>query len=187
MRKIVSSLLAFVMLFSFVGSTFAEIKENDNQQTQFTDEELLNLDLAEVDLDDSVHKYIDTINPDIDFEMLSAMEEEISFEESLTPKEPTRVKRNPVVIAGLIKGAAELLKRYGFPAIKATYHLGLRMYQRGVSPNQVINALTKGKKYYDPQYKSTVYYYNGVAVTRQGNSLTTTYKTSKPKSRWVKQ
>ncbi|PDZ74353.1 GNAT family N-acetyltransferase, partial [Bacillus pseudomycoides] len=28
-----------------------------------------------------------------------------------------------------------------------------------------LNVLTKGKKYYDPEYKSTVYYYNGVACS----------------------
>lgn len=187
MQKIVSSLLACMMLFSFVGSTFAESNENNNLQTQFTDAELLNLDLAEIDLDDSVHQYIDTINSDIDFNILSAMEEEISSEGSESFKESTRVKRNPIVIAALIKGAAEVLKKYGFPFLKATYHLGLRMYQRGVSPGQVINAITKGKKYYDPKYGSTVYYYDGVAIGRQGNALTTTYKTSSPKGRWVPQ
>ncbi|WP_337819206.1 hypothetical protein KY997_23670 [Bacillus paralicheniformis] len=58
------------------------------------------------------------------------------------------------------------------------------MVQRNISPGDVLDAIRKGKKYYDPKYKSTVYYYKGVAVAKKGNTLTTTYRSKKPKARW---
>ncbi|WP_368915792.1 hypothetical protein [Exiguobacterium acetylicum] len=58
------------------------------------------------------------------------------------------------------------------------------MIERDINPLEVYNAVTKGKKFYDPKYKSTVYYYDGVAVEKKGDTLTTTYKSKKPKARW---
>ncbi|MDR0126925.1 MULTISPECIES: hypothetical protein [Bacillus] len=57
------------------------------------------------------------------------------------------------------------------------------MIQRGVTPKQVFDAVKYGKKYYVPKYKSTVYHHKGVAVAKQGDTLTTTYK-SGVKKRW---
>ncbi|WKB34814.1 hypothetical protein QS257_13030 [Terrilactibacillus sp. S3-3] len=58
------------------------------------------------------------------------------------------------------------------------------MAERGISPVRVFMAVKKGKRYSDPKYKSTVYYYKGVAVAKKGKTLTTTYKSKKPKKRW---
>ncbi|WP_191559597.1 hypothetical protein [Metabacillus idriensis] len=92
-----------------------------------------------------------------------------------------------MVIRAAISATVALLRKAGVNVLKVSYHIGLRMIERKISPKQVYDAITKGKKYYDPTYKSTVYHYNGVAVSRSGNTLTTSYKQSTPKSRWVKQ
>lgn len=91
-----------------------------------------------------------------------------------------------MVIRAPISATVALLRKAGVNVLKVSYHIGLRMIERKISPKRVY-AITKGKKYYDSTYKSTVYHYNGVAVSRSGNTLTTTYKQSTPKSRWVKQ
>ncbi|WEZ10389.1 hypothetical protein P5663_20920 (plasmid) [Priestia flexa] len=63
----------------------------------------------------------------------------------------------------------------------------LRMIQRNISPKQIYDAYTKGTKYSDPDYpKATVYHYKGIAVAREGNTLTTVYNQAKPKARWKK-
>ncbi|OJE19824.1 hypothetical protein BAQ46_23590 [Bacillus paranthracis] len=189
------------MLFTVVGPTLAETVElsQPKNNTHLTNEQLLNLDssnlvenqkIEQVDstmtteeameleqeilsldetellIDAETWAYRDTINPDFDVQELLLEEQKLEAELYATPE------------------VTALFKKYGMPAIRATWHLAERMYERGVSPVQGFNAATKGKKYYDPIYNSAVYYYKGVAVARKGNSLTTTYKTSSPKSRW---
>ncbi|MBY0595815.1 DUF4258 domain-containing protein [Bacillus bingmayongensis] len=227
MKKKFIILLTMVMFFSVVGPVLAETVTNNTLEelsqpknnTNLTDQELLNLEVsqitnnqevreevAQVDqtitdeelkkveekalnlketellIDEETLAYRDTINPDIDVQNLIQAEEGIKQE--LVEKNEVQGLFAAVIIRGLVTAVTTLFKKYGMPAIKATWHLAERMHERGVSPVQVFNAVTKGKKYYDPAYNSTVYYYNGVAVARQGNSLTTTYKTAKPKSRW---
>lgn len=87
--------------------------------------------------------------------------------------------KNPVIIRWLIQAAQALLSRYG---IRVSYHVGLRMKQRFISPKQVANAVKYGRRYFDPSYKSIVYYYRGVAVTKIGRTITTVYRGFK--SRW---
>ncbi|PEM33239.1 hypothetical protein CN617_01665 [Bacillus wiedmannii] len=180
MKKIISSFLVLLMLFSFIGGTFAEAAEN-----RLTDKELLNLDISELELTDDVLMYIDTINPDFDLATLLKQEEEISFEQSLLEQpehiiNEFEIQRNPVVIAALLRTVAQLIKKYGVPA----YHLAQRMHERGISAAQVYNAITKGKKYHDPDHNSTVYHFGGVAVGKKGGTFTTTYKQKNPKTRW---
>lgn len=146
------------------------------------EQEILSLDETELLIDEETWAYRDTINPDFDVQELLLEEQKLEAELYATPEVAGLVA--PLIVRGLISAVTALFKKYGMPAIRATWHLAERMHERGVSPVQVFNAVTKGKKYYDPKYNSTVYYYNGVAVARQGNSLTTTYKTSSPKSRW---
>ncbi|CAM4333553.1 MULTISPECIES: hypothetical protein [Bacillus] len=200
MKKLIA-LITTVMLFTVVGPTLAETVElsQPKNNTHLTNEQLLNLDssnlvenqkIEQVDstmtteeameleqeilsldetellIDAETWAYRDTINPDFDVQELLLEEQKLEAELYATPE------------------VTALFKKYGMPAIRATWHLAERMYERGVSPVQGFNAATKGKKYYDPIYNSAVYYYKGVAVARKGNSLTTTYKTSSPKSRW---
>lgn len=146
------------------------------------EQEILSLDETELLIDEETWAYRDTINPDFDVQELLLEEQKLEAELYATPEVAGLVA--PLIVRGLISAVTALFKKYGMPAIRATWHLAERMHERGVSPVQVFNAVTKGKKYYDPKYNSTVYYYKGVAVARQGNSLTTTYKTSSPKSRW---
>ncbi|KEK17046.1 hypothetical protein BAMA_22690 [Bacillus manliponensis] len=146
------------------------------------EQEILSLDETELLIDEETWAYRDTINPDFDVQKLLLEEQKLEAELYATPEVAGLVA--PLIVRGLISAVTALFKKYGMPAIRATWHLAERMHERGVSPVQVFNAVTKGKKYYDPKYNSTVYYYKGVAVARKGNSLTTTYKTSSPKSRW---
>lgn len=98
----------------------------------------------------------------------------------------------PLVVARLISigisGMKILIKRLpGYlKYLKVSYHFGLRMYQRRISPLNVYDALKYGKKYYDPKYHATVHYYKGVAVCKKNNTLTTTYISKHKKKRWVK-
>ena len=146
------------------------------------EQEILSLDETELLIDAETWAYRDTINPDFDVQELLLEEQKLEAELYATPEVADLV--DPLIVRGLISGVTALFKKYGMPAIRATWHLAERMHERGVSPVQVFNAVTKGKKYYDSKYNSAVYYYKGVAVARKGNSLTTTYNTSSPKSRW---
>ncbi|GIN88519.1 hypothetical protein J6TS2_49050 [Heyndrickxia sporothermodurans] len=83
-----------------------------------------------------------------------------------------------------VRGITYWGKRYGVPLFRATTHLAVRMIQRGISPLQIAKTLYYGKKYYDPKYKSIVYYWKGIAVARKGRVLTTTYRGFK--KRWRK-
>ncbi|MFJ5750116.1 DUF4258 domain-containing protein [Peribacillus frigoritolerans] len=153
------------------------------QEVKELEEKILNLDSNELLLDEESLAYRDTINPDIDVQALIRDEEEINTESFENESAEVEGQIGAVVVRGLISAVSFLFKKANKP-LKATWHLAERMHERGVSPVQVFNAVTKGKKYYDPKYESTVYYYKGVAVAKKGNSLTTTYKSEKPKSRW---
>lgn len=156
-----------------------------SQELKELEESILDLSSEDILIDEETLAYRDTINPDIDVQELIQAEEKITAElHSDTDIDQVEGLVAASIIRGIISAVTALFKKYGLPAIKATWHLAERMHERKISPAQVFNAVTKGKKYYDPEYKSSVYYYDGVAVARQGNSLTTTYKSAKPKDRW---
>lgn len=160
----------------------------ENENTNPTTEEVkkaekLIEDLSESDIliDDETLAYIDTINPDIDQEILDQMDQDIDDEQLTYEVEGQFAGLAARVILSQVKS---LLKKFGIKALKPSFHLVVRMVQRNISPGDVLDAIRKGKKYYDPKYKSTVYYYKGVAVAKKGNTLTTTYRSKKPKARW---
>lgn len=132
-------------------------------------------------IDEETLAYIDSINPDIDVQEL--IDQELLLNNELNSNEAEALIA-PWVIKGAIAATGALLRKAGIQTLKVSFHLGKRMIQRGIDPIEVYNAITKGKKYYDPKYKSTVYHYKGIAVAKKGGTLTTTYKSSKPKSRW---
>ncbi|MDU0072080.1 MULTISPECIES: DUF4258 domain-containing protein [Bacillus] len=139
-----------------------------------------NLTESDILIDDETLAYIDTINPDIDLDSLDQMDKDIDEEQF------TEVKGQfaGLAVRLLLAQTKSLLKKFGFKAVKVSFHLVVRMVQRNISPGDVLDALRKGKKYYDPKYKSTVYYYKGVAVAKKGGTLTTTYRSKTPKKRW---
>lgn len=153
-----------------------------DQEANTLVQEIYELKDEDYKLDDETFAYIDTINPDIDIQELIDQEENI--EDELGEIGEVNVLFAPIVIRGAITATTALLRKAGIKSVKVSYHLGKRMLQRGISPKQVYDTVRKGKKYYDPKYKSTVYYYKGIAVAKKGNTFTTTYKSSKPKARW---
>ncbi|KAA6452684.1 DUF4258 domain-containing protein [Bacillus swezeyi] len=160
-------------------------KENTSPTTEEVKkaEKLIEENLSESDIliDDETLAYIDTINPDIDQEILDQLDQDIDDEQLTYEVEGQFAGLAARVILSQVKS---LLKKVGIKALKPSFHLVVRMVERNISPGDVLDAIRKGKKYYDPKYKSTVYYYKGVAVAKKGNTLTTTYRSKKPKARW---
>jgi len=166
------------------------IDEINNVDSRMTNEEafeveqsILKLEEDEFLIDEETFAYIDQINSDIDVQQLIDEEETIE-EEILSEQNNVEALIAPVVVRAAISATVALLRKAGVNILKVSYHLGVRMIERDINPLEVYNAVTKGKKFYDPKYSSTVYYYNGIAVAKKGNTLTTTYKSSKPKTRW---
>lgn len=153
-------------------------KEKEQYQEKFS-----NLEESAFKLDDETFSYIDNINPDIDVQLLIDQEEQIKEELAIESEVDALVA--PILIRGAISATVFLLRKAGIRVLTVSWHVGLRMIQRQITPKQVFDAVKYGKKYYDPKYKSTVYHYKGVAVAKQGNTLTTTYK-SGVKKRWKK-
>ncbi|MCY9226042.1 DUF4258 domain-containing protein [Bacillus haynesii] len=161
----------------------------ENENTSPTTEEVKkaeklieeNLSESDILIDDETLAYIDTINPDIDQEILDQMDQDVDEEQLTYEVEGQFAGLAARVILSQVKS---LLKKFGIKALKPSFHLVVRMVERNISPGDVLDAIRKGKKYYDPKYKSTVYYYKGVAVAKKGNTLTTTYRSKKPKARW---
>ncbi|AGI30506.1 MULTISPECIES: hypothetical protein [Bacillus] len=175
----VSDMIDDKKVVNYVADTEKEITELEVKNTESFLEKTI--DEKDIKIDDETFAYIDEINPEIDTSVIDQMDQEIDEQQSSEKVEGQWL--GPAVRV-LIAMSSSMFKKYGFKFIKVSYHLGLRMYQRGISPTNVFMAVKKGKKYYDPKYKSTVYYYKGVAVARKGNTLTTTYKSAKPKKRW---
>ncbi|MCY7617826.1 hypothetical protein [Bacillus pumilus] len=153
-------------------------KEKEQYQEKFS-----NLKESAFKLDDETLSYIDNINPDIDVQLLIDQEEQIKEELALESEVDALIA--PILIRGAISATVFLLRKAGIRVLTVSWHVGLRMIQRQITPKQVFDAVKYGKKYYDPKYNSTVYHYKGVAVAKQGNTLTTTYK-SGVKKRWKK-
>ncbi|AMM99376.1 hypothetical protein UP12_02840 [Bacillus pumilus] len=153
-------------------------KEKEQYQEKFS-----NLEESAFKLDDETLSYIDNINPDIDVQLLIDQEEQIKEELAIESEVDALIA--PILIRGAISATVFLLRKAGIRVLTVSWHVGLRMIQRQITPKQVFDAVKYGKKYYDPKYKSTVYHYKGVAVAKQGNTLTTTYK-SGVKKRWKK-
>ncbi|WMT28673.1 DUF4258 domain-containing protein [Bacillus aerius] len=153
-------------------------KEKEQYQEKFS-----NLEESAFKLDDETLSYIDNINPDIDVQLLIDQEEQIKEELAIESEVDALIA--PILIRGAISATVFLLRKAGIRVLTVSWHVGLRMIQRQITPKQVFDAVKYGEKYYDPKYKSTVYHYKGVAVAKQGNTLTTTYK-SGVKKRWKK-
>lgn len=147
------------------------------------EQSVLKLEEEELLIDEETFAYIDQINSDIDVQQLIDEEEKIE-EEIHNEQNNVEALIAPVVVRAAISATVALLRKAGVNILKVSYHLGVRMIERDINPLEVYNAVTKGKKFYDPKYKSTVYYYDGVAVGKKGDTLTTTYKSKKPKARW---
>lgn len=161
------------------------IDEIDTVDSHMTKEEaskieqsILKLEEDEFLIDEETFAYIDQINSDIDVQQL--IEEEI-----LSEQNNVEALIAPVVVRAAISATVALLRKARVNILKVSYHLGVRMIERDINPSEVYNAVTKGKKFYDPKYSSTVYYYDGIAVAKKGDTLTTKYKSKKPNSRYV--
>lgn len=163
-------------------TTQASLSEEEVVQIE---SKILSLPEEKFLIDEETLAYTDSINPEIDVQVLIQNEE--SIEQELSTDTDAEALIAPILVRAGISATVALLRKAGINILKVSYHLGVRMIERKVSPKQVYDAITKGKKYYDPAYNSTVYHYNGVAVGRSGNTLTTTYKQASPKSRWIKQ
>ncbi|WP_210367339.1 DUF4258 domain-containing protein [Bacillus sp. REN3] len=157
-------------------TTQASLSEEEVVQIE---SKILSLPEEKFLIDEETLAYTDSINPEI--------QNEESIEQELSTDTDAEALIAPILVRAGISATVALLRKAGINILKVSYHLGVRMIERKVSPKQVYDAITKGKKYYDPAYNSTVYHYNGVAVGRSGNTLTTTYKQASPKSRWIKQ
>lgn len=153
-------------------------KEKEHYQEKFS-----NLEESAFKLDDETLSYIDNMNPDIDVQLLIDQEEQIKEELAIESEVDALIA--PILIRGAISATVFLLRKAGIRVLTVSWHVGLRMIQRQITPKQVFDAVKYGEEYYDPKYKSTVYHYKGVAVAKQGNTLTTTYK-SGVKKRWKK-
>ncbi|WP_415782998.1 hypothetical protein, partial [Bacillus manliponensis] len=105
------------------------------------EQEILSLDETELLIDEETWAYRDTINPDFDVQELLLEEQKLEAELYATPEVAGLVA--PLIVRGLISAVTALFKKYGMPAIRATWHLAERMHERGVSPVQVFNAVTK--------------------------------------------
>lgn len=170
-------------IIEYVNETETQIGISEEEAIKI-EAEILNLPEDEFKIDEETLAYADSINPEIDVQVL--IENEELLEQEFTTENDAEALIAPILIRAGITATVALLRKAGINVLKVSYHLGVRMIERGVNPKQVFDAITKGKKYYDPAYKSTVYHYKGVAVGRSGNTLTTTYKQSSPKSRWIK-
>jgi 2',3'-cyclic-nucleotide 2'-phosphodiesterase (5'-nucleotidase family) len=58
------------------------------------------------------------------------------------------------------------------------------MQERGISDDEVDDALSSGTMYRDEDTGGTIYYDNGLAVVTQGNTLVTCY-IGQVKGRWT--
>ncbi|WP_353853733.1 DUF4258 domain-containing protein [Bacillus sp. Bos-x628] len=161
----------------------AKITDNNmsDNEKELYQEKISNLKESAFKVDDETLAYMDHINPDIDVQLLIVQEEQIKEELAIESEVDALIA--PILIRGAISATVFLLRKAGVRVLTVSWHLGLRMIERGITPKQVFDAVKYGKKYYDPKYKSTVYLYKGVAVAKKGNTLTTTYK-SGVKKRW---
>ncbi|QRV02649.1 DUF4258 domain-containing protein [Arcanobacterium phocisimile] len=58
---------------------------------------------------------------------------------------------------------------------RVSTHAATLMTKRNISTSQVHATLTKGRKYYDPEYRNHPYYRRNVVVATKGNAILTVY------------